>query len=67
MEQEADAYAARALRGQGRSPALLADMLERLARAHGAREDGTAAGWLSSHPDSAQRIEKLRRGDFAAD
>jgi len=67
MELEADAYAARALRSQGRSPALLADMLERLARAHGARDNDTSAGWLSSHPDSAQRIEKLRRGDFAAD
>jgi Zn-dependent protease with chaperone function len=67
MELEADAYAARVLRSQGRSPALLADMLERLARAHGAREDGAAAGWLSSHPGSAQRIERLRRRDFAAD
>lgn len=67
MEREADAYAARVLRSQGRSPALLADMLERLAGAHGARDSDTAGGWFSSHPDSGQRIEKLRRGDFTAD
>ncbi|WP_374339196.1 M48 family metallopeptidase [Methyloversatilis sp.] len=66
MEREADAYAAKLLRKRGRSPLLLADMLERLARAHGVSQDATGA-WLSSHPDTASRIEALRRSDFAAD
>lgn len=59
MEREADDYAAAALRAQGRSPALLADMLQRLSEsADRGRKDG--GGWLDSHPDSAQRIERLR-------
>ena len=59
MEREADDYAAAALRAQGRSPALLADMLQRLSESAGrGRKNG--AGWLDSHPDSAQRIERLR-------
>ncbi|MBP6096771.1 MAG: M48 family metallopeptidase [Methyloversatilis sp.] len=61
MEGEADDFAVRMLRERGQSPALLAGMLEKLRAAHG----GAGAGaWLSSHPDSAERIERLRKGDF---
>lgn len=66
MEREADDYAARALREQGRSPALLAEMLERLVRAY-RRDGGEPGGWLSSHPASTERIERLRHGDFTSD
>lgn len=59
MEREADDYAAAALRAQGRSPALLADMLQRLSESAG-RGGKDGGGWLDSHPDSAQRIERLR-------
>ncbi|WP_018413079.1 M48 family metallopeptidase [Methyloversatilis thermotolerans] len=59
MEREADDYARRKLLAQGRSPAVLADMLERLASAHRDGGDGPS-GWLSSHPDVAERVAALR-------
>ncbi len=66
METEADDFASRALRARGRSPALLADMLERLMAAHGRDNaaDNGFQGWFSSHPDTASRILRLRAGDF---
>jgi Zn-dependent protease with chaperone function len=61
MESEADDFAVRMLRERGQSPALLAGMLEKLRAAHG----GAGAGaWLSSHPDSTERMDRLRKGDF---
>ncbi|HEY9191898.1 MAG TPA: M48 family metallopeptidase [Methyloversatilis sp.] len=66
MEREADDFAARMLRRQGLAPALLADMLEKLAGAHdtGDRASGSLPAWLSSHPDTSERIAHLRSGDF---
>jgi Zn-dependent protease with chaperone function len=66
MENEADEFAVRMLRESGQSPVLLAGMLEKLRAAHGG---GTGAeerpgSWLSSHPDSAERMDRLRKGDF---
>jgi Zn-dependent protease with chaperone function len=67
MEREADDFAASMLSAYGQSPGLLADMLDRLARAHGraAAAPGGAMDWLSSHPDTAERIARLRAGDTA--
>lgn len=70
MEREADDFAASMLRDQGRSPALLADMLEKLVQAHGRTAKEAATGpsaWLSSHPDTAERIARLRSAEIAAD
>ena len=65
MEGEADDFAVRMLLERGQSPALLAGMLEKLRAAHGraGAEEG-AGSWLSSHPDSAERMDRLRKGDF---
>ncbi|MDR1661847.1 MAG: M48 family metallopeptidase [Azoarcus sp.] len=69
MEREADGYAEGMLRRRGESPALLASALEKLDAAHRARrtdkgeEDERAEtylDWLSSHPDTAERIRRLR-------
>ena len=66
MEREADDFAAGMLRARGQSPLLLAGMLEKLASAHGDTAEGMAGSmsWLSSHPDTAERIARLRAGDF---
>lgn len=67
MEREADDFAVKLLRARGQSPGLLADMLEKLSVAHGeghATRSGPM-GWLSSHPDTAERIARLRGRDFA--
>lgn len=66
MEREADDFAVRLLRERGQSPALLAGMLEKLLAAHGeaaAAAEGPGS-WLSSHPDSAERIARLRKSGF---
>ncbi|MCL2635098.1 MAG: M48 family metallopeptidase, partial [Betaproteobacteria bacterium] len=59
FELEADAYAAAAMRAAGRSTEPLAAMLERMQAATGHQE---GPGWdgLSSHPDTAERIRRLR-------
>lgn len=61
FELEADAYGARLLRRDGYSPELLATMLEKIERAH-ARKAGETQGesLFSSHPDTAERIRRLR-------
>lgn len=66
MEREADDFAARMLRRQGLPPALLADMLDKLAAAHdkGGHSPDSPRAWLSSHPDTAERVARLRSGDF---
>lgn len=65
-EREADAYAAAMLRRNGIAPRRLADMLRRMAHAHGARQegeglewDGRIGGYLSSHPATPERIRVL--------
>ncbi len=70
-EREADEYAARMLRHNAMSPELLATMLGRLERAHGAEESEPKADdatrdrglpeYLSTHPATAERIEALRQ------
>jgi len=67
MELEADADAARMLRARGIPPRHLADLLENMASS---REAGNAsampswlrrvAGYLSTHPSTPERIERLR-------
>lgn len=66
MEREADDFAVAALQARGRSPAMLASMLEKLMAAHGATADDRTGpmSWLSSHPDTAERLARLRAGDF---
>ena len=74
MEREADDYAASLLKQQGKSPELLATALEKMERADGKRgqeEDAEESDpekkdktrfldWLSSHPDTQERIRRLR-------
>ncbi len=66
MEREEDDLGARILRRQGLPPALLADMLDKLAAAHdkGGHSQDSPPAWLSSHPDTAERVARLRSGDF---
>ncbi|WP_265942615.1 M48 family metallopeptidase [Dechloromonas sp. A34] len=61
FEFEADAYAARTMLAAGRGTEPLAAMLERMEKAHGAK-GSAGAGWdgLSTHPDTAERIARLR-------
>jgi Zn-dependent protease with chaperone function len=62
FELEADAYAAAAMRAAGRSTEPLVAMLERMEAGAGHQGRG---GWdgLSSHPDTAERIRRLRVGN----
>jgi Zn-dependent protease with chaperone function len=71
MENEADAYAADLLRRQGKSPLLLASALEKMEafyerKGKGDKDDGKQKegvkfpDWLSSHPDTAKRVRRLR-------
>lgn len=62
FEREADDYGARLLNATGIQPEHLATMLAKLERAHAARPERPATGsdWLSSHPETAARIARLR-------
>jgi len=64
---DADAYAVRMLRANGRSPEGLATMLERLEASHRKADDGGDGGdggvrlhYLDSHPATAARIRAIR-------
>jgi Zn-dependent protease with chaperone function len=57
LEQQADDYAAAVLSASGRSPALLADALEKLVALH---PGSSEHGYLSSHPATAERMQHLR-------
>ncbi len=59
FEYEADGHGAELLAGAGLSPTLLADMLARLSETAGEANDSN--GYLSSHPPTPERIERLRR------
>lgn len=63
FEFEADAYAAKVMVAAGRGSEPLASMLERMEAAIGGK-DRTGSAWdaLSSHPDTAERIRRLRDG-----
>jgi len=60
FEQQADDDAARQLRHMGKSPAPLADLLERLEKKLCGRKDGCGPNWLGSHPATADRAAWLR-------
>jgi predicted Zn-dependent protease len=59
LERDADAYAARFLSANGLPVRLLADILERLDSEHGGSAGSTS--YLSSHPATAERIQRLRQ------
>ena len=68
FEREADDYGAELLRRTGQSPMRLADMLEALTRQavkegelRADHADGHWSDYLSSHPPTPERIERLRR------
>jgi Zn-dependent protease with chaperone function len=71
MEREADAYAAEMLARQGKSPALLANALEKMEgfyrdqekskdKARKNKKDEQDFDWFSSHPDTEERIQWLK-------
>ena len=59
FETEADEYAFRLLRQKAYSPAAFALLMERLAKAKEAKQAG-AFPYLSSHPLTAERVERAR-------
>lgn len=61
FEFEADAYGARLLSVTGGAPQQLAAMLKKLEDSHSPVASAERANWLSSHPDAAARIERLRQ------
>ncbi|MBN9427455.1 MAG: M48 family metallopeptidase [Burkholderiales bacterium] len=61
MEFAADDFAARLLRAQGRSSEPLVSMLEKLQNAP-RRKAADSKLWLRSHPQTAERVERLRAG-----
>ena len=60
FEREADAHAVDALRRAGKSPELLASMLERLEHSHGGSGAAVLA-YLQTHPPTKERIESIHR------
>ena len=64
FELEADHYGASLLRASGGSPQDLAAMLEKLEKAHATRHGNPlpngVGDWLSSHPETAERIRRLQ-------
>lgn len=63
FELEADAYAAQVMVAAGRGREPLASMLERMeAKMGGKDKSGSSWDGLSSHPETAERIRRLRGG-----
>ena len=60
FEREADAYGAALLKHNHVSPGYLANMLERLEKAHGGGKDDEGGDYFSTHPGTAERIRVLR-------
>jgi Zn-dependent protease with chaperone function len=62
FELEADAFGANMMRRDSRPTDGLAAMLEKMERAHETKSTSgqSHADWLSSHPDTAERIARLR-------
>lgn len=61
LEREADDYAANFLKANGLPATLLADILLKLERDRSERDgDSGATAYLSSHPSTSERIERLR-------
>jgi Zn-dependent protease with chaperone function len=65
FEFEADAYAAQVMVAAGRGREPLASMLEKLEEKMGGK-GGTGWDGLSSHPDTAERVRRLRGGNSAS-
>jgi Zn-dependent protease with chaperone function len=61
MEREADAYAVRLLRDQGVAVESFAELLQRLQTAHQGNDTPGWAGYLQTHPDTADRIAAIRK------
>jgi Zn-dependent protease with chaperone function len=61
LERDADEYAASFLRVNGLPTSLLADILDKLEASHsGGTEGSGGAAYLSSHPATSERIDRLR-------
>ena len=60
FEQEADDDAARLLRGMGKDPGALGDLLERMQKRICGSDVGCGPSWLGSHPATAERARRLR-------
>jgi Zn-dependent protease with chaperone function len=58
LEEQADDYGAALLIHNDMSPALLADVLKKLAASHSGSSNG---GYLSSHPSTDERMRHLRQ------
>lgn len=69
LEREADDFAARWLRFNALSPALLASMLEKLEAAHAKGGDAGPgkSDYLASHPATTERIRTLRSPSAGTD
>jgi Zn-dependent protease with chaperone function len=64
LEREADDYAAELLRAKGLPATLLADMLQKLEDDRSGRgRDSDATAYLSSHPSTRERIERLQNAE----
>lgn len=59
-ERAADQVAVEVLRGAGLSPAVMAEVFEKLAKHHGGDEDSMLGIALASHPADAERIRFFR-------
>jgi Zn-dependent protease with chaperone function len=57
LEAQADDYGAAVLRLNGMPPALLAEVLDKLAKSH---REAAQAGYLSTHPATVERMRHLR-------
>jgi Zn-dependent protease with chaperone function len=60
FEREADAYGAALMKHNNLSPGYLANMLERLEKAHGGGKGDEGGDYFSTHPGTAERIRVLR-------
>jgi Zn-dependent protease with chaperone function len=60
FEQQADDDGVLLMRKLGKSPAAMADLLERMDKAT-CSKGNCSGGWLSSHPDTVARAARLRR------
>jgi len=61
FEQQADDDAAALLRRMGKSPAPLADLLERMEKKMCGRQGGCGPNWLGTHPATDLRAQRLRQ------
>jgi predicted Zn-dependent protease len=60
FETAADDFAFRLLKQKGYSPLAFASIMERLSAKHKKRIEGTTFGYLSTHPLTAERVQRAR-------